>query len=47
VQACALGGADGRTLFVCSTSIYDEAEAVQRRVGRVDSTEVRVPAANP
>jgi sugar lactone lactonase YvrE len=45
VQACALGGADGRTLFVCSTSIYDEAEALATRVGRVDSTQVSVPAA--
>jgi sugar lactone lactonase YvrE len=45
VQACALGGADGHTLFVCSTSIYDEAQALASRVGRVDSTEVRVPAA--
>jgi sugar lactone lactonase YvrE len=44
VQACALGGADGRTLYVCSTSIYDESQALAQRVGRVDSIEVAVPA---
>lgn len=44
-QSCMLGGADGRSLFVCSTPTHDLDEALDRRAGRVDVTCVDVPRA--
>lgn len=44
-QACALGGEDGRSLFVCSTPTHDLDEALRLRAGRVDVVQVDVPAA--
>jgi sugar lactone lactonase YvrE len=44
-QACMLGGADGRSLFVCSTPTHDQDEALRRRPGRVDMVTVDVPRA--
>jgi sugar lactone lactonase YvrE len=44
-QACMLGGADGRSLFVCSTPTHDAGEALDRRPGRVDMVTVEVPRA--
>lgn len=44
-QACMLGGADGRSLFVCSTPTHVESEALERRAGRVEMIEVDVPRA--
>lgn len=34
-QTCTIGGVNGRTLFVCGTPTHDEAEALERRAGRV------------
>jgi sugar lactone lactonase YvrE len=45
VQACALGGPDGATLFVCGTPTHDENEALEARTGRVYARRVGVPAA--
>ena len=42
--ACALGGPDGRTLFVCCSPSHDPSEATERR-GSVMTTRVDVPAA--
>jgi sugar lactone lactonase YvrE len=44
-QACMLGGADGRSLFVCSSPTHIEHEAVDRRLGQVAVLEVDVPRA--
>jgi sugar lactone lactonase YvrE len=43
--ACALGGQDGRTLFVCSAPTHEPAETVTLRGGRILATMVDVPAA--
>jgi sugar lactone lactonase YvrE len=43
--ACMLGGADRRTLFVCSSETDDPAEAARRRSGRIESTRVGAPGA--
>jgi sugar lactone lactonase YvrE len=43
--ACALGGQDGRTLFVCSAPTHEPAETVTLRGGRILATTVDVPAA--
>jgi sugar lactone lactonase YvrE len=40
-----LGGADRRTLFVCSSETDDPAEAARRRSGRIESTRVGAPGA--
>jgi sugar lactone lactonase YvrE len=45
-QSCVLGGADGRSLFVCSTPIHIEADCLRERTGRVSVTQVEVPAAD-
>jgi sugar lactone lactonase YvrE len=42
--ACALGGPDGHTLFVCCSPSHDPSEATERR-GSVMATRVDVPAA--
>jgi sugar lactone lactonase YvrE len=42
--ACALGGADGHTLFVCCSPSHDPSEATERR-GTVLARRVDVPAA--
>ena len=44
-QACALGGDDGRTLFVCSSPTHDRAEARRDHSGSIWSLPVDVPAA--
>ena len=44
-QSCVLGGPAGRSLFVCSTPIHIEADCLRERSGRVEVTEVEVPAA--
>jgi sugar lactone lactonase YvrE len=41
--ACALGGSDGRTLFVCTAEGYDLA-AMARSTGAIETTRVSVPA---
>jgi sugar lactone lactonase YvrE len=41
--ACALGGSDGRTLFLCTAEGYDPA-AQARQTGAIETTRVRVPA---
>lgn len=43
--ACALGGPDGRTLFVCTAEAPAPTEAVARRAGRIEALRVDVPAA--
>ena len=43
--ACVLGGADGRTLFVCTADSSDPAKTVTMRSGRIEVTRVDVPAA--
>jgi len=45
VFACALGGADGRTLFLCVAPNFDETERKSSRLGRLLSTRVDVPHA--
>jgi sugar lactone lactonase YvrE len=42
--ACALGGSDGRTLFLCTAEGYDLA-AMARETGAIETTRVDVPAA--
>jgi sugar lactone lactonase YvrE len=41
--ACALGGADGRTLFICSAGPFDPAAMRERKTARIET--VRVPYA--
>jgi sugar lactone lactonase YvrE len=41
--ACALGGSDGRTLFLCTADGYD-LEALARQTGAIETTQVQVPA---
>jgi len=43
-QACVLGGADGRTLFVCSSPSHDEEESLRDLGGRLYARRVEVPA---
>jgi sugar lactone lactonase YvrE len=45
VYACALGGADGRTLFACAAPDFDETARKAAREGRLLATRVAVPAA--
>lgn len=45
--ACALGGADGRTLFVCTAATHDPSEAPGLRSGRIEAVTVEVPGAAP
>ncbi len=44
VYACALGGADGRTLYACVAPDFDEAKRKAAREGRMLAFRVRVPA---
>ncbi|ASW57798.1 SMP-30/gluconolactonase/LRE family protein [Plantactinospora sp. KBS50] len=43
--ACALGGASGRTLFICTAPDFDERARRAARDGRIVAVPVRVPAA--
>jgi sugar lactone lactonase YvrE len=45
VYACALGGADGRTLYACAAPDFDEAKRTAARDGRLLAFRVPVPAA--
>jgi len=45
VYACALGGADGRTLFACAAPDFFESARKSAREGRLLATRVAVPAA--
>lgn len=45
VYACALGGEDGRTLFLCTAPSFAEHERRDTREARMLSTTVEVPAA--
>ena len=45
--ACALGGADGRTLFLVSGRVRSRADSLADRGGRIDAIRVEVPAAAP
>ncbi|MEU5882102.1 SMP-30/gluconolactonase/LRE family protein [Spirillospora sp. NPDC047279] len=45
VFACALGGEDGRTLFLCAAPTYDPEQAARIRQGRVLTCRVPVPHA--
>lgn len=45
VFACALGGDDGHTLFLCAAPTYDPEEAAKIRQARVLTTRVETPAA--
>ena len=45
-QACVLGGADGHTLFVCSSPSHDEQESLRDLGGRFYARRVDVPAAS-
>lgn len=42
--ACALGGADGATLFVCAAPDFDEADRSSTNLARILATRVPVPA---
>ena len=41
--ACALGGDDGRTLYVCTSRGIDPQKAKERRTGRIEAVVVDVP----
>jgi sugar lactone lactonase YvrE len=43
--ACMLGGADRRTLYICSASTHVPDEAVRLRSGRIEAVVVDVPGA--
>jgi sugar lactone lactonase YvrE len=43
--ACALGGPDRKTLFVCTAETHDPDECVARRTGRIEVVAVDVPGA--
>jgi sugar lactone lactonase YvrE len=44
--ACALGGADGDTLFICTADSHEPAVAAANRTGRIETVRVAVPAAS-
>jgi sugar lactone lactonase YvrE len=44
---CALGGSDGRTLYVCTGRSTDPAKTGDLRSGRIEAARVAVPAAPP
>jgi sugar lactone lactonase YvrE len=43
--ACALGGSDGRTLYVCTSGTSNAARTVRERTGRIEAVRVDIPAA--
>ena len=43
--ACMLGGADRRTLYVCTAATHDPAKTGTPRSGRIEAVEVAVPGA--
>jgi sugar lactone lactonase YvrE len=45
VFACALGGADRRTLYLLTAPAFGEAQCAGKGLGRVEATEVDVPGA--
>jgi sugar lactone lactonase YvrE len=45
--ACALGGADGKTLFICSASTSTPEVAVEQMGGRIETVDVAVRGAVP
>ena len=44
VFACALGGADGRTLYLCTARSHDPERQARERNGRIEAVGVAVPA---
>jgi sugar lactone lactonase YvrE len=45
VHACALGGSDGRTLFLCTSPTSNPSRTIEQREGRIEMLRVEVPAA--
>jgi len=45
--ACALGGSDLRTLYVCTAESSNPARTVELRSGRIEATRVEVPGVEP
>jgi sugar lactone lactonase YvrE len=45
VYACALGGLDGHSLYVCTADSSDPSRTSELRSGRIEATRVDVPAA--
>jgi sugar lactone lactonase YvrE len=43
--ACALGGSDGRTLYICTSGSSNPTRTVRDRSGRIEAARVDVPAA--
>lgn len=43
--ACMLGGADGRTLHICTAETFKPDQTVVRRTGRIEVVQVAVPGA--
>lgn len=43
--ACALGGSDGRTLYICTSESSNPARTTHDRSGRIEAARVEVPAA--
>jgi sugar lactone lactonase YvrE len=43
--SCALGGSDGRTLYVCTSGTSNPTRTVRDRSGRIEALRVEVPAA--
>lgn len=43
--ACALGGSDGRTLYLCTSTTSNPVRTIRERTGRIEAVRVAVPAA--
>ena len=43
--ACALGGPDRKTLFICTASTHHPVECVEKRGGKIETVNVDVPGA--
>jgi sugar lactone lactonase YvrE len=43
--ACALGGPDRKTLFICTAETHEPDECVEKRSGKIETVQVEVPGA--
>jgi sugar lactone lactonase YvrE len=43
--ACVLGGADGRTLYICTSRSTNPEKCIKERAGRIETSRVDVPYA--
>ncbi len=42
--ACALGGSDGRTLYICTSTTSNPVRTIRERTGRIEAVRVETPA---